>query len=165
MASIHYHACAECIPFHVRKKLSLLTFLKHDNYCYYICSKGRGNACFQSPLGELVVCDTDFSLSNLLSGFPQVFGVAIYAFMCHHSLPGIITPMKEKRHVFKIMGLDMIAILIVYLLLVWTAVFAFGDKANPTCASVCILFGFFNFEGTWPSMYDPVSVYSQLRFI
>jgi len=29
--------------------------------------------------------------------FPQIFGVAIYAFMCHHSLPGIITPMREKK--------------------------------------------------------------------
>jgi hypothetical protein len=44
--------------------------------------------------------------------------------------------MKEKRHVFKIMGMDMIAILMVYLLLVWTAVFAFGDKTNPTCLPV-----------------------------
>lgn len=56
--------------------------------------------------------------------------------MCHHSLPGIITPMTEKKNVFKIMGLDMIAILMVYLFLVWTAVFAFGDNPNPTCKSV-----------------------------
>eukprot|EP01127_Copromyxa_protea_P012569 TRINITY_DN3299_c0_g1_i1.p1 TRINITY_DN3299_c0_g1~~TRINITY_DN3299_c0_g1_i1.p1 ORF type:complete len:486 (+),score=84.82 TRINITY_DN3299_c0_g1_i1:1096-2553(+) len=66
-------------------------------------------------------------------GFPQIFGVAIYAFMCHHSLPGIITPMENKKNVFKLMGLDMLAILSVYLLLVWTAVFAFGDKSNPHC--------------------------------
>ncbi|KAH7732270.1 Amino acid transporter [Aphelenchoides avenae] len=32
-------------------------------------------------------------------GFGSLFGVAVYAFMCHHSLPGLITPMEKKSHV------------------------------------------------------------------
>uniref|UniRef100_A0A915CZZ7 Amino acid transporter transmembrane domain-containing protein n=1 Tax=Ditylenchus dipsaci TaxID=166011 RepID=A0A915CZZ7_9BILA len=34
-----------------------------------------------------------------LRGFGSLFGVAVYAFMCHHSIPGLITPMRNKQFV------------------------------------------------------------------
>uniref|UniRef100_A0A8R1I8C9 Aa_trans domain-containing protein n=1 Tax=Caenorhabditis japonica TaxID=281687 RepID=A0A8R1I8C9_CAEJA len=33
-------------------------------------------------------------------GFGSLFGCAVYAFMCHHSIPSLITPMRTKDHVF-----------------------------------------------------------------
>lgn len=27
-------------------------------------------------------------------GFGSFFGVAVYAFMCHHSIPGLVSPMR-----------------------------------------------------------------------
>uniref|UniRef100_A0A914H0D6 Amino acid transporter transmembrane domain-containing protein n=1 Tax=Globodera rostochiensis TaxID=31243 RepID=A0A914H0D6_GLORO len=33
-----------------------------------------------------------------LHGFGSLFGVAVYAFMCHHSIPGLITPIRNKEH-------------------------------------------------------------------
>ena len=51
------------------------------------------------------------------SNFPAMFGVSIYAFMCHHSLPGMITPMKSKRGLFLLLGGDFMLILALYLLL------------------------------------------------
>jgi amino acid permease len=29
-------------------------------------------------------------------GFGSLFGVAVYAFMCHHSIPGLVTPVRDK---------------------------------------------------------------------
>jgi len=67
------------------------------------------------------------------TGLPDVFGAAIYAFMCHHSLPSIITPIKNKNRLNFIIILDLIAILFTYLLLSWSTIWAFGSVTNPTC--------------------------------
>ena len=32
------------------------------------------------------------------NGFGSLFGVAIYAFMCHHSIPGLVTPIENKNY-------------------------------------------------------------------
>jgi len=32
-------------------------------------------------------------LANV-GGFGSLFGVAVYAFMCHHSIPGLVTPIR-----------------------------------------------------------------------
>lgn len=58
------------------------------------------------------------------------FGTAIYAFMCHHSLPGIITPMKNKLQVNKILGIDFILIATLYILLGVFATIAFGSDLS-----------------------------------
>lgn len=71
----------------------------------------------------------------VLSGLPSLFGVSIYAFMCHHSLPSIVTPIQEKRHINWIFLGDSILILMTYIALCWTAVWAFGAAANPTCGN------------------------------
>lgn len=68
-------------------------------------------------------------------GLPKMFGVAVYAFMCHHSLPSIVTPIKDKSFVGKLMGIDLLLIYLTYILLNYSAMFAFGAIENQTCDS------------------------------
>ena len=65
------------------------------------------------------------SLANA-EGLPALFGISVYSFMCHHSLPGMVTPMSTKRHLYKLLMVDFIVILVLYLLLAYTAVFRFA---------------------------------------
>lgn len=65
------------------------------------------------------------SLANA-QGLPALFGISVYSFMCHHSLPGMVTPMTTKRHLYKLLMVDFIVILVLYLLLTYTAVFRFA---------------------------------------
>ena len=69
----------------------------------------------------------DIKMFNI-KGLPNFFGVCIYAFMCHHSLPSIITPIKSKAKFIYMLSLAYICILVFYLLLSFTGVFAFGNK-------------------------------------
>jgi amino acid permease len=69
----------------------------------------------------------DIKMFNI-KGLPNFFGVCIYAFMCHHSLPSIITPIKSKKKFIYMLLIAYICILIFYLLLSFTGVFAFGKK-------------------------------------
>ena len=64
-----------------------------------------------------------------IAGFPVLFGVSIYSFMCQHSLPGMVTPMSTKRGVFWLILVDFILILAFYLLLVFTgaSLFSYDD--------------------------------------
>ena len=56
---------------------------------------------------------------------PNLFGVIIYAFMCQHSLPGMITPLKKKRGVNILILLDYISVLLYYAALSFSAAFRF----------------------------------------
>ncbi|KAK7082107.1 hypothetical protein SK128_019842, partial [Halocaridina rubra] len=56
---------------------------------------------------------------------PQLIGVCVYSFMCHHSLPSLITPINEKRSILKLLAADYLLILLFYYLLAVTGVFAF----------------------------------------
>lgn len=59
-------------------------------------------------------------------GLPSVFGACIYSFMCHHSLPSLLAPIRNKnRTVSEILRLDYIVIVLFYLLLALTGIFAF----------------------------------------
>uniref|UniRef100_A0A158PPK0 Transmembrane protein 104 homolog (inferred by orthology to a C. elegans protein) n=1 Tax=Anisakis simplex TaxID=6269 RepID=A0A158PPK0_ANISI len=58
----------------------------------------------------------------IAEGFGSLFGTTVYAFMCHHSLPSLITPMKSKKNV-------MLGVLIVY-----TCVFLFYVALSMTGA-------------------------------
>ena len=62
-----------------------------------------------------------------LEGFPVLFGVSIYSFMCQHSLPGMITPMKTKKNVLWMIFSDFSLILLFYLLLTYTGAFRFTN--------------------------------------
>jgi len=66
------------------------------------------------------------SLINI-KGVPNFFGACIYAFMCHHSLPSIITPMRNKEKYKSIFIGTYTCIMVFYFLVSYTGVFAFGD--------------------------------------
>eukprot|EP01114_Cavostelium_apophysatum_P014544 TRINITY_DN3801_c0_g1_i1.p1 TRINITY_DN3801_c0_g1~~TRINITY_DN3801_c0_g1_i1.p1 ORF type:complete len:510 (+),score=104.71 TRINITY_DN3801_c0_g1_i1:96-1625(+) len=61
-----------------------------------------------------------------VSALPAIFGVSIYAFMCHHSLPSLLSPVKDKSRLNTLMGLDFVAIFMVYTGLCTSAMYAFG---------------------------------------
>ena len=54
------------------------------------------------------------------SGVPNLFGVCVYSFMCHHSLPSLVTPISRKKHVNSLIGVDYLIILSFYFLLAFT---------------------------------------------
>lgn len=64
------------------------------------------------------------------SGVPSLFGVCVYSFMCHHSLPSLVTPISNKRKIFMLFAFDYVAILGFYLLLGFTGVFTFSDLSD-----------------------------------
>lgn len=63
-----------------------------------------------------------------LTGVPNLFGVCVYSFMCHHSLPLLITPIRRKeKSLYTVITSDYLLILFFYLLLSFTAVYTFDD--------------------------------------
>lgn len=56
---------------------------------------------------------------------PSVFGVSVYAFMCHHSIPSLVTPIKTKSRIPLVLGVDFLVISCFYLLVSLTGIFAF----------------------------------------
>ncbi|VDM46383.1 unnamed protein product [Toxocara canis] len=63
----------------------------------------------------------------IASGFGSLFGTTVYAFMCHHSLPSLITPMSNKRHIMWGVLMVYICVLLFYVALAMTGAFAFED--------------------------------------
>lgn len=61
----------------------------------------------------------------MLSGVPGLFGACVYSFMCHHSLPALITPIANKSKLNSSIAMDYSLIAFFYLLLALTGVFAF----------------------------------------
>uniref|UniRef100_A0A1E1X4U2 Putative amino acid transporter n=1 Tax=Amblyomma aureolatum TaxID=187763 RepID=A0A1E1X4U2_9ACAR len=61
------------------------------------------------------------------TGLPSLFGVCVYSFMCHHSLPSLVTPWREKRHLFPLLAGDFLIILGFYTLLSFTGIFTFPE--------------------------------------
>lgn len=61
------------------------------------------------------------------SGVPNLFGVCVYSFMCHHSLPSLITPVKEKRNITWLIASDFMLVMLFYILLAFTGIFAFEE--------------------------------------
>ena len=60
-----------------------------------------------------------------LTKLPNLFGVTVYSFMCHHSLPRLITPLKSKRNLYRLLSLDYALVLFFYLFLSLTGIFTF----------------------------------------
>ena len=52
-----------------------------------------------------------------IDGVPSLFGVCVYSFMCHHSLPSMVTPIRNKSKLFGVMLADYGTILAFYLVL------------------------------------------------
>lgn len=68
--------------------------------------------------------------SVVFLGLPNLFGVCVYSFMCHHSLPSLITPITRKKYLSSLMAGDYILILSFYLLLAFTGIFAFSQISD-----------------------------------
>jgi hypothetical protein len=66
-------------------------------------------------------------------GIPSLFGVLIYSFMCHHSLPSLISPVKDKSWLSVMLAADYCMILFVYTALNYSALLAFSDKNGVDC--------------------------------
>lgn len=64
-----------------------------------------------------------FNLLNL----PKLFGICVYSFMCHHSVPSILTPIRNKKKLLMAVSIDYILVLAFYIIIAFTAVFAFDD--------------------------------------
>ena len=62
-----------------------------------------------------------------ISGVPTLFGVCVYSFMCHHSLPSLATPIRDKSKIFGLFAADYTLILIFYSVLSFTAIYAFKE--------------------------------------
>ena len=60
-----------------------------------------------------------------IAGVPNLFGVCVYSFMCHHSLPSLITPINNKHGIYKLIGVDFSVILAFYALISFTGIYAF----------------------------------------
>ncbi|CAK4738837.1 hypothetical protein LEN26_011903 [Aphanomyces euteiches] len=60
-----------------------------------------------------------------ISFLPNFFGICIYSFMCHHSLPGIIAPVSKKRSVGFIFAAAFIAVFVLYNVLSFSATFRY----------------------------------------
>ncbi|XP_078692768.1 transmembrane protein 104-like isoform X4 [Branchiostoma floridae x Branchiostoma belcheri] len=63
-----------------------------------------------------------------ITSVPNLFGVCVYSFMCQHSLPSLVTPIKNKRHLSLLVFFDFLVILIFYLVLSFTGIFCFKNK-------------------------------------
>ncbi|CAG5033009.1 unnamed protein product [Parnassius apollo] len=64
------------------------------------------------------------------TGMPTLFGACVYSFMCHHSLPGLISPIRGKNRLGLHLALDYVLISIFYLLLAFTGAFAFAHLSD-----------------------------------
>ena len=63
-----------------------------------------------------------------ISAVPNLFGVAVYSFMCQHSLPALLTPISRKSKLTKMLTGDFLLVLTFYMLLCMTAAFCFDHK-------------------------------------
>lgn len=55
-----------------------------------------------------------------------MFGVCVYSFMCHHSLPALVAPISNKGTLNRSLAFDYLLIAFFYLILALTGTFAFA---------------------------------------
>eukprot|EP01028_Stygiella_incarcerata_P005290 TRINITY_DN2242_c0_g1_i2.p1 TRINITY_DN2242_c0_g1~~TRINITY_DN2242_c0_g1_i2.p1 ORF type:complete len:512 (+),score=91.51 TRINITY_DN2242_c0_g1_i2:121-1656(+) len=77
---------------------------------------------------------SDLTVANF-AGIPKLYGVAVYSFMTHHSIPGFVEPIRKKSRLVLLFLVDWIVIYCSYMALCLTAVFAFGDEKWKKCGN------------------------------
>ena len=82
------------------------------------------------PHEETKLTDDDQVVLFEVSRLPSFLGVALYAFMCQHSIPAVTTPVRNKKHLTKVVGFDFLCIVLFYSLLLLTAIFAFPEQGK-----------------------------------
>eukprot|EP00039_Didymoeca_costata_P026834 m.16770 g.16770 ORF g.16770 m.16770 type:complete len:461 (-) comp5794_c0_seq2:2445-3827(-) len=76
-----------------------------------------------------------------------LFGVCVYAFMCHHSLPSLLTPVENKENLWMLVPGVLGLVLLFYLLLCFTAVFRFSlEELNGTNGLYNLNFGDYHYR-------------------
>lgn len=65
-----------------------------------------------------------------IEGIPNLFGVCVYSFMCHHSLPSLITPIRNKSRLLQLFIADYLLIFLFYCLLSFTGIFTFEHLSD-----------------------------------
>jgi len=88
--------------------------------CLIFIAQGKG-----AKLSEVKMFD--------ITEFGSTWSVLIYAFMMHHSLPSIITPIENKSRVNLLIGMDLVMVFSCYALICVSSLFAFGAIKNPVC--------------------------------
>lgn len=63
----------------------------------------------------------------IIDDTPKLIGASIYAFMCHHSIPSVITPIQNKNKILLKVALNFLVIYTLYLCLCMTGIFAFPN--------------------------------------
>lgn len=61
---------------------------------------------------------------------PTLFGTLVYSFMCQHSLPGLLHPVRNKNRLKVIIPLDYSIVMTFYLTLCLIAIFAFKEVGD-----------------------------------
>ncbi|KAF0717701.1 Aste57867_2150 [Aphanomyces stellatus] len=98
------------------------TIMRHISFTLMIVLAGVGISSGQGrPTADIVAYEN-------LSYVPNFFGICIYSFMCHHSLPGIIAPISTKRSVRYILASAFIAVFVLYIVLACSATFRFRPE-------------------------------------
>lgn len=81
-----------------------------------------------------------------ISSFASIFGNVVFAFLSHHSLPGIMKPVRPEASIKKVLFWGYVCGCLIMILVAITAVFAFGDLTNscddnfPCALQVCNFF-------------------------
>ena len=65
-----------------------------------------------------------------ISNFAAIFGNVVFAFLSHHSLPGILKPIRPETSIKKVIFWGYICGCMIMYMVALTAVLAFGDLTN-----------------------------------
>lgn len=66
----------------------------------------------------------------VLGGFPSLVSSCVYAFMCHHSLPSLLSPISDKSRLQRSLAADYVIVLCFYLTLAVPGEFSSKSKNN-----------------------------------
>ncbi|GIQ87574.1 hypothetical protein KIPB_009640, partial [Kipferlia bialata] len=66
-----------------------------------------------------------------MKGFGQIFSVSLFAYLCHHSAPGLIKSMGDKQKANSIFASAFVTIAVIYIVLGAVCSLYFGTEMNP----------------------------------
>ena len=90
-----------------------------------------------------------------IDGLPNLFGVCVYSFMCHHSLPSLITPISQKKRLYPLILGDYVIIMSFYFLLAFTGIFAFRELNDLYTLNFQVIFlGTTKYFGIFPLFWS-----------
>mmetsp|Transcript_4655 Transcript_4655/g.7559 ORF Transcript_4655/g.7559 Transcript_4655/m.7559 type:complete len:481 (+) Transcript_4655:61-1503(+) len=83
-----------------------------------------------------------------IEGLPSLFGNAAFTFMIHHSIPGLVFPLRRHASSAKVIGTTYLGSYAIYMVLGLLALWSFGDEQWAKCPNTpshpCEIQGLFN---------------------